>query len=96
MTTKADMQNSTKGQSSVSGYKLIVAIDLTICQKLSAFHWSRSANPVCRDHKNERSSIHMFSCTVGDDFNRDSASMREANLRLLRLKRIAERFSSTT
>ncbi|MGB9395743.1 MAG: hypothetical protein WCB32_13245, partial [Pseudolabrys sp.] len=59
---KTDMQNRPKGQSSVSGYKFIVAIDLTIRQKLPAFHWSRSANPVRRDHKYERSRVHMFSC----------------------------------
>ena len=52
----------------MSGYKFIVAIDLTIRQKFPAFHWSRSADPVRRDHKYERSSIRMFSCTVGDDF----------------------------
>jgi hypothetical protein len=72
MATKADMQNSTKGQSSVSGYKLIVAIDLTIRQKFPSFHWCRSANPVRSDHKNERCSVHMFSYSVEDDFGRDS------------------------
>jgi hypothetical protein len=39
LTTKADMQKSAKGQSSVCGNEFIVAINLAIRQKPSPFRW---------------------------------------------------------
>src|SRR5262249_32635893 len=39
LTTKADMQRSTKRQGSVCGNELIVAINLAIRQKPSPFRW---------------------------------------------------------
>src|SRR5215510_10899166 len=65
ITTKTDMQDSTKRQSPVSGYKLIVVIDLAIRQKLTSLHWSRSADPIRRNHKYKWCSVHMLSCTLG-------------------------------
>ena len=90
------MQNSTKGQSSMSGYKLIVAIDLTIPRN---FPPSIDPDPPTQYVAIIKMNVPVFICSLAlweTISTATSASMREANLKLLRLKRIADGFSSTT
>ena len=54
------MQDGTKGQSSMSRYVFILAIQLPVRQKFTSLHRSGAANPIRCDHKNERCSVHVF------------------------------------
>jgi hypothetical protein len=73
MSPQTDVQNSTERQSSVSGDKILLTISLTVRQQIPSLHRSGAADPICRDHKYECCSGHIFSSCRLKAISSDSA-----------------------
>ena len=59
LATKANIQDSAKGQSSVSSDEFLVVVHLAVGGIFSAFHRPRAADPIGRDHKYKSRCAHF-------------------------------------